>query len=150
MTSVPAPRVLVVDDEPDIVALVVYHLARAGYRVSSAATGPDAVAVAKRERPALVVLDLMLPHVDGWSIIRDVRRWAPTLPIIVMTARRAEIALTEVLADSIATITAVIVVLIEESTLTRPNRWPLVRVSSLRIFTACRCQSCSTSPSRKE
>ena len=84
------------------------------------------------------------------------RRWpaamaCPTaMNIIVMTARRAEIALTEVLADSIATITAVIVVLIEESTLTRPNRWPLVRVSSLRIFTACRCQSCSTSPSRKE
>jgi two-component system phosphate regulon response regulator PhoB len=50
-------RVLVVDDEPDIVALVAYHLAKAGYRVSTAATGPDALRAAREEHPALVVLD---------------------------------------------------------------------------------------------
>lgn len=54
MTAAVAPteRILVVDDEPDIVALVVYHLAKAGYKVSSASTGTDALALAKRDRPA--------------------------------------------------------------------------------------------------
>jgi two-component system phosphate regulon response regulator PhoB len=54
-------RILVVEDEPDIVALIVYHLAKAGYRVSTAATGHDALEAAGRERPTLIVLDLMLP-----------------------------------------------------------------------------------------
>ena len=92
MTSVPAPRVLVVDDEPDIVALVVYHLARAGYRVSSAATGPDAVAVAKRERPALVVLDLMLPGMSGFEVLEAIRADAATqdVAVLLLTARKDE------------------------------------------------------------
>ena len=92
MTSVPAPRVLVVDDEPDIVALVVYHLARAGYRVSSAATGPDAVAVAKRERPALVVLDLMLPGRSGFEVLEAIRADAATqdVAVLLLTARKDE------------------------------------------------------------
>ena len=54
-------RILVVDDEPDITALVAYHLAKAGYRVSTAANGPDALKAAREERPDVVVLDLMLP-----------------------------------------------------------------------------------------
>jgi two-component system phosphate regulon response regulator PhoB len=85
-------RILVVDDEPDIVALVVYHLAKAGYRVSSAATGPDAVAVAKRERPTLVVLDLMLPGMSGFDVLRDIRADAGTkeIAVIMLTARKDE------------------------------------------------------------
>jgi two-component system phosphate regulon response regulator PhoB len=85
-------RILVVDDEPDIVALVVYHLAKAGYRVSSASTGPDAVAVAKRERPTLVVLDLMLPGMSGFDVLRDIRADAGTkeIAVIMLTARKDE------------------------------------------------------------
>ncbi|MBM4193376.1 MAG: response regulator transcription factor [Gemmatimonadetes bacterium] len=87
-----AARILVVDDEPDIVALVVYHLAKAGYRVSSAANGADAVAVAKRERPALVVLDLMLPGMSGFDVLREIRADAGTreMAVIMLTARKDE------------------------------------------------------------
>ena len=54
-------RVLVVDDEPDIVALVAYHLAKSGYAVSTATSGTEGLAIARRDKPSLVVLDLMLP-----------------------------------------------------------------------------------------
>ena len=58
-------RILVVDDEPDITALVAYHLAKAGFRVSTASTGPEALKAAREERPDIVILDLMLPGVTG-------------------------------------------------------------------------------------
>ena len=58
-------RILVVDDEPDITALVAYHLAKAGFRVSTANTGPDALKAAREERPDIVILDLMLPGVSA-------------------------------------------------------------------------------------
>jgi len=58
-------RVLVVDDEPDITALVAYHLAKAGFRVSTAATGVDALAAINEQRPSLIVLDRMLPGMTG-------------------------------------------------------------------------------------
>jgi len=94
MIAAPATtaRILVVDDEPDIVALVVYHLAKSGYRVSSASTGPDAVAVAKRERPALVVLDLMLPGLSGFDVLREIRSDAGTkdIAVLMLTARKEE------------------------------------------------------------
>ena len=92
MTPPTAARILVVDDEPDIVALVVYHLAKAGYRVSSASTGPDAVAVAKRERPALVVLDLMLPGISGFDVLREIREDPDTrhVAVLMLTARKDE------------------------------------------------------------
>ena len=85
-------RVLVVDDEPDIVALVVYHLAKAGYRVSSASSGPDALQLAARDRPALVVLDLMLPGMSGFDVIRRLRedeRMAK-VAVLMLTARKEE------------------------------------------------------------
>jgi two-component system phosphate regulon response regulator PhoB len=92
MTTPPPQRVLVVDDEPDIVALVVYHLARAGYRVSSASTGPDAVALARRERPDLVVLDLMLPGMSGFEVLREIRASEETrrIAVLMLTARKDE------------------------------------------------------------
>jgi two-component system, OmpR family, phosphate regulon response regulator PhoB len=85
-------RVLVVDDEPDIVALVAYHLAKAGYRVSTAANGSEAVAVARRERPALVVLDLMLPGVSGYDVLQQLRASDRTrdVGVLLLTARREE------------------------------------------------------------
>jgi two-component system phosphate regulon response regulator PhoB len=87
-----AERILVVDDEPDIVALVVYHLAKAGYRVSSASSGPDALAIAKRERPALVVLDLMLPGMSGFEVLAQLRKDESTakLAVLMLTARKDE------------------------------------------------------------
>jgi two-component system phosphate regulon response regulator PhoB len=93
MTTAPGgERVLVVDDEPDIVALVVYHLAKAGYRVSSAMNGTDALAIATRERPALVVLDLMLPGLSGFEVLERLRASEATanVAVLMLTARREE------------------------------------------------------------
>lgn len=95
MTTAPATageRVLVVDDEPDIVALVAYHLVKAGYRVSTAGTGPDAVAQARQERPAVVVLDLMLPGMSGFEVLEQLRADASTkdVAVLLLTARKDE------------------------------------------------------------
>ena len=85
-------RVLVVDDEADIVALVAYHLAKAGYRVSTATSGPDAIAAARAERPALVVLDLMLPGLSGYDVLEALRAEEVTrgIAVLMLTARRDE------------------------------------------------------------
>ena len=85
-------RILVVEDEPDIVALVAYHLAKAGYRVSTAATGPDALDMARRECPSLVVLDLMLPGLSGFEVLEQLRADESTrdIPVLMLTARRDE------------------------------------------------------------
>jgi|DewCreStandDraft_2_1066082.scaffolds.fasta_scaffold02454_6 two-component system phosphate regulon response regulator PhoB len=89
----PPARILVVEDEPDIAALVAFHLAREGYRVRTAATGEEALASVESERPDLVVLDLMLPGgLSGWDVLRSLRarpEWAE-VPVIVLTARGAE------------------------------------------------------------
>jgi two-component system, OmpR family, phosphate regulon response regulator PhoB len=93
MTDASAPhRVLVVDDEPDITALVAYHLAKAGYRVSTAATGPEALKAAREERPDIVILDLMLPGVSGYDVLAELRRREETrdVGVILLTARREE------------------------------------------------------------
>jgi len=85
-------RILVVDDEADIVALVAYHLVKAGYRVSTAATGPDALAAAREERPVLVVLDLMLPGASGFEVLEQLRNAPATrdVAVLMLTARRDE------------------------------------------------------------
>lgn len=85
-------RVLVVDDEPDIAALVAYHLARTGYRVVTAASGGDALAAAARERPALVVLDLMLPDRSGFEVLERLRADEATrsVAVLMLTARDGE------------------------------------------------------------
>ncbi|HJU89526.1 MAG TPA: response regulator transcription factor [Gemmatimonadaceae bacterium] len=85
-------RVLVVDDEPDIVALVTYHLAKAGYRVSTAASGTEALQAARDERPALIVLDLMLPGISGYDVLEQLRGVDATsgVAVLMLTARREE------------------------------------------------------------
>ena len=87
-----AERVLVVDDEPDIVALVAYHLVKAGYRVSTAASGPDAVTQAKADRPAILVLDLMLPGMSGFEVLEQLRADESTreVAVLLLTARKDE------------------------------------------------------------
>jgi len=86
-------RILVVDDEPDITALVAYHLAKSGYRVSTAGSGPDALKAAREERPDVVVLDLMLPGVSGYDVLQELRARAETrdVGVILLTARREEV-----------------------------------------------------------
>jgi two-component system alkaline phosphatase synthesis response regulator PhoP len=82
-------RILVVDDDPQIVRLVRAYLEQAGFEVLVAYDGEAALHAIRRERPDLVVLDLMLPHRDGWEITRLVRgddRLATT-PILMLTAR---------------------------------------------------------------
>ena len=83
---------LVVDDEPDIVALIAYHLVKAGYRVSTAATGPDALNAARQERPALIILDLMLPGMSGYDVLEQLRSQPATqdLAVLLLSARREE------------------------------------------------------------
>lgn len=85
-------RVLVVEDEPDIAALVAYQLAREGMRVETAADGRAALAAANREVPDLIVLDLMLPGISGYDILSALRGQRATrdVPVIVLTARREE------------------------------------------------------------
>lgn len=85
-------RILVVDDEPDITGLVAYHLARAGYRVSTAASGAEAIRSAMEERPDVVILDLMLPGVSGYDVLADLRQRPETkdVGVILLTARREE------------------------------------------------------------
>ena len=85
-------RVLVVDDEPDIVALVAYHLAKAGFRVSTASSGLDAVEQARNEQPSLIVLDLMLPGMSGFEVLEEIRREQSTgdIAVLMLTARKDE------------------------------------------------------------
>lgn len=85
-------RILVCDDEPDITALVAYHLARAGYRVSTAATGTEALKAAREQRPDVVVLDLMLPGLSGYDVLKELRAREETrdVGVILLTARRDE------------------------------------------------------------
>src|SRR5256886_11912731 len=91
--NAPLHRILVVDDEPDITALVAYHLAKAGYRVITATNGKDALQTAREERPDLVVLDLMLPDVSGYDVLAELRRRDETreIGILLLTARHKEV-----------------------------------------------------------
>ena len=85
-------RILVVDDEPDIVALVAYHLAKAGCRISTASNGADALRIAQQDRPALIVLDLMLPGMSGLEVLERLRAndSTGTTAVLMLTARREE------------------------------------------------------------
>ncbi len=94
MNPVPpsAERILVVDDEPEILALVAYHLGKAGYRLATASTGQDALEAARRERYSLIVLDLMLPGMSGFDVLEALRSDEATrdVAVLMLTARREE------------------------------------------------------------
>lgn len=83
-------KVLVVDDEASLVNLVKGYLEREGFAVSTAADGPSALKVAREVRPDLVVLDVMLPEVDGIEVCRQLRQWSDAY-VIMLTARSEEI-----------------------------------------------------------
>jgi two-component system, OmpR family, alkaline phosphatase synthesis response regulator PhoP len=84
--------VLVVDDERDILELVKYNLDKEGYQVTVVATGEDALAAARTKMPDIVILDLMLPGVDGLEVCRRLKSDAKTgsIPIIMLTAKGSE------------------------------------------------------------
>jgi len=92
MQSVPMTKetILVVDDERNIVELARMYLEAEGYRVVTAADGKEALAQVRAARPALVVLDLMLPELDGWEVCRRLRAESD-LPIIMLTARSDDV-----------------------------------------------------------
>jgi len=81
--------ILVVDDEPQIVRLVRAYLEEAGYRVVTASDGQEALYVARHEKPDLVVLDVLMPKMDGLEFTRRIRR-ERDVPIIMLTARAEE------------------------------------------------------------
>jgi DNA-binding response OmpR family regulator len=83
-------RILVVDDEQNIVELAQMYLEQAGYSVESARDGQEALTRARHMRPALVVLDLMLPGLDGWEVCRRLRAESE-VPIIMLTARSDDV-----------------------------------------------------------
>lgn len=95
MTSAAAPagtaeaRLLVVDDEPNILELLSVSLRYAGFEVATAPTGVAAVAEARRFRPDLVVLDVMLPDLDGFGVVRRLRSEGAHIPVLFLTARDA-------------------------------------------------------------
>lgn len=82
--------VLVVDDEPEIVSLVAYHLEKAGYTVSTAIDGAEAISKTRLENPRLIVLDLMLPGITGFQVLEAIRSQPETqgIPVLMLTALR--------------------------------------------------------------
>jgi len=84
------PLILVVDDEPKIARLARDYLEKNGFRVVTAADGQSALTIARREKPDLVILDLMLPQIDGREVCRILRRESD-VPIIMLTALSEEI-----------------------------------------------------------
>ena len=84
-----AKKILVIDDEPKIVEICQDYLVKAGFEVTHAYDGLTGVALAKRFQPDLVVLDLMLPGMDGLDVCRELR-FESNVPIIMLTARVEE------------------------------------------------------------
>ena len=87
------PRILVVEDEPDAVELIKFNLKAAGYEVVTAADGDEALKKAKSLLPNLIILDLMIPEVDGLEVCKILRRdvRASAIPIIMLTAKAGEV-----------------------------------------------------------
>lgn len=87
------PKILIVDDEPDALELIQYNLKAAGYDVATAADGEEAIKKARAAQPSLIILDVMLPEVDGLEVCKTLRREpaTATIPIIMLTAKAAEI-----------------------------------------------------------
>jgi DNA-binding response OmpR family regulator len=82
--------ILVVEDEPQIVLGLKDSLEFEGFRVITAGNGRDGVGLARAESPDAVVLDLMLPDINGYAVCEDIRRWNTLIPIIMLTARSQE------------------------------------------------------------
>lgn len=88
----PKEKILIVDDEQDLVKLIRYHLEKDGYKVISASNGEDALFLARRERPELIVLDLMLPGIDGLEVCKKLKTNPElvSIAIVMLTAKGEE------------------------------------------------------------
>ncbi|MGC4092323.1 MAG: response regulator [Polyangiaceae bacterium] len=86
----PKRTILVIDDEPHIVLGLKDALEFEGFRVLTAATGREGAQLAQRERPNAILLDLMLPDINGYQVCEDVRRSDPFVPILMLTAKSQE------------------------------------------------------------
>lgn len=86
------PSVLICDDDPLLVDLLEYRLGNRGYRVSVARDGSEALASLAEARPDIVVLDAMMPVIDGYEVLRRIREDATLrdLPVVMLTARKRE------------------------------------------------------------
>ncbi len=84
--------ILVVEDEEDIVSLISFHLEKEGYLVQSAASGPEALDLVRERLPDLIVLDIMLPELDGLEVCRRLRsnEKSAAVPILILSARKEE------------------------------------------------------------
>jgi DNA-binding response OmpR family regulator len=87
-----AERVLVIDDEQDVAELIRYNLAKEGYDVRVARNGTDGLSQAKESRPSLILLDIMVPQLNGWEVCRRLKRDPDTrdVPVIMVTGRVEE------------------------------------------------------------
>ena len=91
MPNVPASnRILIADDEPDVLNLVSMNLKAAGFQVLTASDGPTALALARRDSPALVVLDIMMPGMSGIDVCRELKRTAE-VAVLLLSARAEEV-----------------------------------------------------------
>jgi DNA-binding response OmpR family regulator len=119
--------ILVVDDEPHVLKLVKTNLETSGYRVLTAEDGEQAVQMVERELPDLVILDLMLPKMDGYAVCQHIREFS-TVPVIMLTARSAQVDLVrgfEVGADDYLTKPfSVAELLMRVQAVLRRSRWP--------------------------
>jgi two-component system alkaline phosphatase synthesis response regulator PhoP len=86
-------KILVVDDEKDLLELVEYNLGKEGYKVLTAENGIDALKAAKKEYPSLIVLDIMLPGMQGLEVLRELKKRpeSQNIPVILLTAKGEEL-----------------------------------------------------------
>ena len=85
------PRILVVDDEPEMVRGLEDNLRFEGYQTLAATNGADGLALALREGPDLIILDIMMPRMSGWDVLRGLRQKQLEVPVIMLTARGEEV-----------------------------------------------------------
>jgi DNA-binding response OmpR family regulator len=82
-------RILVVDDDPAVRKFVQVNLEARGYIVFQAANGKEAICIAEKEKPELVILDIIMPEMDGFEVCRKLREWS-NVPILMLSAREGE------------------------------------------------------------
>ena len=91
------PKILVVDDEPDVVRLVEFRLQREGFEMLTAGDGRSALDLLQTEKPDLIILDIMMPLMDGMEVLRQIRsrRGTSRIPVIMLTAKTASVTVDE-------------------------------------------------------
>ena len=80
-------KILIVDDEPDILELIEYNLKKEGYQVFLANNGQEGITIAKKVHPDLIILDIMMPKMDGFTLAEKCINFNPDIPFLFLTAR---------------------------------------------------------------